>query len=128
MATHKLTIYGELPSLNDYTNGQRRNRFVGAKLKKQATFQCEVATRKAMADGFKFPLHSDVICHWYAKDKRKDKDNIAFALKFIFDGMQQAHLIENDNWVQIGNIHHEFNVDKSNPRVEVEIMEETNNE
>lgn len=60
---------------------------------------------------------------WYCKDKRKDKDNIAFGLKFILDGLVEAGTIANDGWKQIDGFHHEFYVDSKNPRIEVEITE-----
>ena len=57
------------------------------------------------------------------QNKRKDKDNIAFAKKFILDGMIQAKLIQNDGWKEISGFTDEFHVDKNNPRVEVTIYE-----
>lgn len=60
---------------------------------------------------------------YYCKNKRKDKDNIAFSIKFILDGLQQANIIKNDGWKEVGNFEFEFYVDKERPRVKVELEE-----
>lgn len=66
---------------------------------------------------------ADLIITWICPNRRKDKDNIMGGIKFILDGLQEAGTIENDGWKQIGNITHKFDIDKQNPRVEVEIIE-----
>lgn len=49
---------------------------------------------------------------------------MAFGVKFILDGMQQARMIENDGFNEIKEIHHYFAIDKDCPRIEIEILEE----
>lgn len=34
---------------------------------------------------------------WYEGTKRRDKDNVAFAKKFILDALQEANILPNDN-------------------------------
>lgn len=34
---------------------------------------------------------------WYEDTKRRDKDNVRFAKKFINDRLQEAHILPNDN-------------------------------
>ena len=63
---------------------------------------------------------SDYTIIWYCKDRRRDKDNIMSAQKYIFDGLQEAGIIKNDGWFQIGDITHKFRLDETE-RVEVEI-------
>ncbi|GEP72000.1 hypothetical protein FD12_GL001571 [Lentilactobacillus rapi DSM 19907 = JCM 15042] len=118
---NSFTIPQELPALNEYVNEQRRNRFAGAKVKKQATYVCSMYAKAAMNRGLKVTGKIDIYVHWFVSSKRKDKDNIRFAIKFIQDGMMEAGLIDNDGWQQIGDYHDEFSVDKQNPRVEVEL-------
>lgn len=60
--------------------------------------------------------------HWFAKNRKKDPDNISSAKKFILDGLQEAGIIENDGWNQIAGFSDDFTVDKKNPRVVVEII------
>jgi hypothetical protein len=59
--------------------------------------------------------------HWYCKNKKKDKDNISFAKKFILDGLVQAGVLPNDGWNDIEGFKDEFYIDKQDPRIEVEI-------
>lgn len=117
---NKIIIPLPLMTLNEYTNTNRGNRYAGASSKKKATGICAVYTKQAMNKGFElggFP--ADFEFHWYAKDRRTDKDNLAFQRKFIFDGFQDAGLIKNDNWATIGDWKDTFYLDKENPRVEI---------
>jgi Holliday junction resolvase RusA-like endonuclease len=41
------------------------------------------------------PVFLDFI--WYEKTMKRDKDNVAFAKKFILDAMQKAGMLPNDN-------------------------------
>lgn len=60
---------------------------------------------------------------WIEKNRRRDPDNIASAVKFIWDGLVEAGVISNDGWKQNGGWTNRFEVDKDNPRVEVMIKE-----
>ena len=59
---------------------------------------------------------------WIEPDRMRDKDNIAVARKFIFDGLVQAGILINDGWNQVNNWDDKFKVDKENPGVMVEIF------
>lgn len=109
-----------IPTLNEHDNANRANRFGGANMKKKATNLCAIYVRNAMNQGFeitKQPANFEIT--WFAENRRKDKDNIAFAVKYIFDGMIDAGLLENDGWKQIGNWENVFETDKKFPRVEI---------
>lgn len=54
---------------------------------------------------------------------RRDPDNIAAAVKFIWDGLVEAGVIPNDGWKENGGWSNHFEVDKDNPRIEVVIKE-----
>ena len=96
-------------------------------MKRNATNICTTYIRKAINRGFKFgELPADLEFTWYVKDRRKDKDNISFAKKYIFDGMINAGLIDNDGWKQIGNWKEKFEVDKEFERVEITEIKEQN--
>jgi hypothetical protein len=60
-----------------------------------------------------------IVFRWIEKNQQRDKDNIAFAKKFIIDSMQEWGIIPNDGWNQILGFADEFYVDKKNPRIEV---------
>ncbi len=51
---------------------------------------------------------------------RTDPDNIAFAQKFVFDGLQESGVLRGDGWKDIRSIRHEFGVSEVG-RVGVEV-------
>ena len=112
-----LIIPGELMDLNTYIDVERGNKFGAAKIKKAETemvhWYCIQQKPKPILTPF------DLEIHWYAKDKRKDSDNISFAQKFILDGLVAAKVIPNDRFTTIKSIIHRFLVDSSYPRIEV---------
>ncbi|MEG1433063.1 hypothetical protein [Eubacterium sp.] len=86
-----------MATLNVYIDAERSNRYKAAKIKRDATDICDFSTRKAMREGVSFPWPCRIKFTWILKDKRKDPDNVAFAKKFILDGMQQAGFLKNDS-------------------------------
>lgn len=122
----KATIPGSLPSMNEYSDAQRVNRYKGANMKKKATYLCRDAFLLA-TDGIgtfetiDYQVVVDVV--WYCKDRRKDPDNIISSLKFILDGLQKAEIIKGDGWRHISSIKPSWEVDKENPRIEVMLRE-----
>ena len=73
--------------------------------------------------GVRFEKPVRIAFTWYEPNKKRDKDNIAFAKKFIFDALVENNVIPNDGWKNIDSFSDSFKVDAQNPRVEVEIME-----
>lgn len=115
------TIYGKLPTINDYISACRRNAHCGANMKSDYTN----ISMWSMKDiyGMKF---NKVVLHYrfFEEKKNRDKDNVfSFATKVVQDAMQELGLIENDGWKQIENFTHDFFIDKENPRIEVYIEE-----
>lgn len=53
----------------------------------------------------------DVEFHWYEPNKKRDKDNVAFAKKFILDGLQMRGVITNDNNKGINGFSDHFHYD-----------------
>lgn len=125
MRNIKLVIPGELMTLNQYVNKQRTNRFVanGAKQKFTNIVKNEVLRNKKENPKFKIPFPSKLKIIWYRKNKRSDPDNIAFAKKFILDGIMKAGELDNDNWTNVLGFEDHFRIDKDNPRTEVEFVE-----
>lgn len=116
-----ITIKGTLPTLNEMISADRRNRYLGAKLKKQATNLCA-----SYFMGVKVKTPFKMICDWYCKDKRTDPDNRSYSKKFLLDGMQKAGAIENDNFKSVLGFEDNFYIDKENPRVEIRFIEKEN--
>lgn len=122
MAKHTLIIPGVLPGLNEYISAERRNKYQAASMKKQAE-HIVGHVAKSQLHGVKFT--GPVIIHylWIEPNKKRDKDNIAFAKKFIQDSLVHIGILENDGWKNIEYFTDSFAVDPKNPRVEVIIEE-----
>ena len=119
----KLTIREKLPGLNDYTRENRYNRYNGAKMK----FSVEQIITGYILEQIRLckakPPIAFVI-RWYEPNKARDKDNIIFGKKFIWDSLVERGIIEGDGWNDILQVFDWCEVDKLNPRVEVEIYEQ----
>jgi len=114
----KFTIQGELTDLNSYIKAERSNRFFGASIKKKNTDEViKQLSRKSKVE--KYPVSINIT--WYVKDYRKDPDNIAFAKKFLLDGMVKAGILENDTMKHIKSFNDTFIVDK-NTKIEIEVV------
>lgn len=121
----KLIIKGLLPGLNEYISAERRNKYAAAKMKKQTEHYIIWEIKRQL--GNKKAVEPVTINYcWVEKNRRRDKDNIAFAKKFIQDALVKAGVLENDGWANIEGFTDSFEVDKKNPRVEVGIKEEKN--
>ena len=92
-------IRAKLPSLNEYTNACRANRYQGAKYKKDVEELIGWAIKQALVKGTLKPTDKPCIIAftWYEKTTKRDCDNIASAKKFILDAMQKQGVIVNDN-------------------------------
>lgn len=95
----QITIKGRLVSLNEYINAERRNRFMAAKLKKEAqemvSWQIKSMPVIQEASFFHF--------EWHIPNKKRDPDNISsYGRKVILDAMVKSGKLENDNlkWVK----------------------------
>lgn len=122
----KFVIHGRLPSLNDYVLACRSNRYAGASMKKRNEQLIDKAILKAIDGGFlrrvnKYPITLKIA--WHEPNKRRDVDNITFAVKFIQDALVKGDVIEDDSQNFINVVQHEVYIDRENPRIEVEILE-----
>lgn len=114
----KIVIPGELPSLNEIIDAAKSHWSVYRRMKEDNTNLVAWSAKRLPKLN-----RADIVITWVCRDRRKDKDNIMAGQKFIFDGLQEAGVIGNDGWQQIGDVTHRFEVDKRNPRVEIELME-----
>lgn len=115
-----LTIPGEFTTLNPFISENRKNKYAGALLKKEETLRVyyEMLVQKVK----KIKLGRGKLYirfNWYRSNKKTDPDNIAFARKFIMDGLVLAKVIPDDTWNIIGGFSDRFYVDKKNPRVDI---------
>ena len=83
----------KLPSLNDYINACRSNKFIAATMKKN--YEDKIGLFIMNLPKFKHPIRVHFI--WVEDNKRRDLDNVAFAKKFILDSLVKFKKIKNDN-------------------------------
>ena len=118
----KFTVQGRFPSLNEYTNSNRANRYQGNKMKKKCQQQAFIGILQAKVSRVdKYPITLKIT--WYEPNRRRDVDNITYGAKFILDAMVQAKIIEDDSQKYVVGIENLIQVDSKNPRIEVEIIE-----
>lgn len=92
-------INDRLPSLNDYINECRANKYKGAKFKKDVENLICLYIHNAKVKKTITPTDKPIIVHfkWHEKTKRRDTDNIASAKKYILDALQTSGIIPNDS-------------------------------
>lgn len=125
----QLLIEGELTALNEFINAERRNRFIAAKIKKGETGYCQDVAEKSDLKLQETDFPCALIITWYVKNKRKDADNIAFAKKFILDGLVEAGVLPNDNRKYVQGFTDIVKEDRERQRIEItfvpiEVLEE----
>lgn len=113
----KIIIDYKLSNWNETINANRRNRYLGATLKKK-----EMSIIKMFLIGkpkiTKYPIKLN--CIWHTTNLGSDLDNKS--LKSVLDAMQEVGILENDNCKHINEINHK--VIKSNKDyLELEIKE-----
>ena len=120
---HLLAIPFRLPGLNEYTAQNRRSPYEGAKMKKQAQEAIALCIRKQLK-GVRITKPVTLSCLWTEPNRKRDKDNIAFAIKFILDALVKSNVLSNDGWAQVTGFDHRFAVNKNAVGVIVNIQEE----
>ena len=83
----------KLPSLNEYINVCRANKFQASKFKKD--IENDIGVFIARLPKYEKPIK--IHFHWIEGSKRRDLDNVAFAKKFILDAMVKFGKLKDDN-------------------------------
>src|SRR5438105_6191615 len=112
----KIELKGKLPTLNEYIDAERRNKFIAAKIKRKTT---ELVAWSVKGSGWTIKGLSDFTFTWYVPNKRSDPDNVAFATKFVLDGLVVAGVLPSDSMKYVRSICHFFEIGE--PRVIVEV-------
>lgn len=116
-----IVIEGRFPSLNDYIGAERSCRQAAARMKSRETARAEAA---AVAQGMpRFPGPAAVRFLWIERDRRRDLDNVAFAKKFVLDGLVAAGALDGDGQRHVVALQDTFEVDPARPRVVVEVSD-----
>lgn len=111
-----LIIEGTMPDLNEVIDEAKIHWSRYYKLKKTWT---DIVAWSCLSQRIPHFENLILIVSWIEPNRRKDPDNIAFAKKFILDGLVSAKVIDNDGWNHVLGWTDEFIVDKDNPRVKV---------
>ncbi len=120
MGKKTYVISGKFTTLNEHDNANRRNRFLGAKLKHEMTDM--VATQLLGKPAIMSPCTLHFNWHY---SSRADFDNIAFAKKYVQDGMVKSGILLDDNQKYVTGFSDTFTkVDKGNELVVVDVITE----
>lgn len=89
------------PTLNEYIDCERGSTIAAAAMKKKCTGQVKEQCLSQQIH----PVNGkvDLLFEWHSST-RHDPDNVAFAKKFILDGLQAAGVLKNDNRKFIGTM------------------------
>ena len=115
---NRIEIPFRLPSLNQYINECRKNRYAGAKMKKDV--DADIGWYINTLPKYQKPIK--IHFHWIEENKRRDFDNICFAKKFILDSMVKAGKLKDDNRNYVVGFEDSFEYAKES-KVILEIME-----
>ena len=117
----KFDIEGRLPGLNEMIDAAKKGKgkYQPYSMMKQ-TYTDMVAWLAK-----KLPKYQQVniTITWYEPNEKRDPDNVMAGQKFILDGLVKAGTIPNDTRRYIKSITHIPELDRENPRVEVEVRE-----
>ena len=116
----EIEIPYKFPSLNQYINECRKNKFAGAKMKKQ--IQYDISFFIARLPRFENPIKINF--KWVEDNKRRDLDNVAFAKKFILDALVENGKLKDDNRRFVTAFTDSFSYDKK-AKVLLEIIEDS---
>ena len=116
----EIEIPYKFPSLNQYINECRKNKFAGAKMKKQ--IQLDISWHIARLPRFENPVRINFT--WIEENKRRDLDNVAFAKKFILDSLVENGKLKDDNRRFVTAFSDSFKYEKR-ARVLLEIVEDS---
>ena len=90
---YQIEIPLKLPSLNEYINACRTNRFKAAKMKSDM----EESIAHYLVGLPKFDKPIKIHFTWVEGNKRRDYDNVAAGKKFILDAMVKFGYLKDDN-------------------------------
>lgn len=124
MANYQLIIPGRLPGLNEYTDACRTNNQKGGKMKREAQ---EIVMWNILSQirGRRFTKPVFLLFTFYEKDRRRDRDNVSsFARKVIQDALVKCGNLQDDGWDHVTGYLDRFEIDKDNPRIVVQFIEQ----
>lgn len=113
-------IYGRLPSLNEYINMERSNRYGANGIKQEYQHIIRMAIKLHNLQPQNEPVFINY--KWYEANMKRDADNVVFAQKFVQDALVQEGILENDGRKNVVGFTHKVLLDRKNPRIEIEVV------
>ena len=120
--TYRLIVPGPLPGLNEYIEAERRNKYAAANMKRR-TESANISAAKEQLRGVRLTRPVVMRYTWVERNRRRDRDNVAFARKFVQDALVRCGVLRGDGWKEIAGFTDAFAVDRERPRVEVTLRE-----
>lgn len=117
-AAQTFAVPGRFPSLNEFY------RMTPAQ---QGRVKCECdmrVKRAAEGAGLRPVGRCRVEFAWFEPNRRRDLDNVAFAKKFVLDGLVKAGVLRDDSPRYVLGLADEFGYDRDDPRVVVTLRSE----
>lgn len=121
--TIEFEISGTLPGLNEYINASRKNKYESARMKREVENRIIHAMQSKYKGGIKLKPPVRITYLWCEPNRRRDKDNVAFAKKFVQDALVKSGALPDDGWKYIAGWVDEFAVSAECPHVGVKIAE-----
>lgn len=116
----RLEIPMKLPSLNEYVNTCRYNKYAGNQMKQD--IQNEIALYTNTLPKFEKPIK--IHFYWCEGNSRRDLDNICFGKKFILDTLVKTGKLKDDNRKYVYNFEDSFMYTKNVWKIILEIEEQ----
>lgn len=122
--TYTIKIDSLLPTLNEYVDVCRENKFAANTLKQNTQkLICYYIINSLGADRPNLDCLVHIRFLWREPSRRRDKDNVAFAKKFILDALVTYGVLSDDGWKVVDGFRDDFVVDSNDPGVTVVIEE-----
>ena len=127
---YRVVIRGKLPNLNDYLSAERiriktpRGITTKGNILKQNTQKDILEYLNYQLKGKKIHEPVSIHYHFFEPNKKRDLDNVAsFCMKVFQDALTKGGYLSNDGWNNIKGFTCDFDVDTTNPRIEISIKE-----
>lgn len=111
----KFFIPFTLPSLNEVIEANKRNKYAGAKMKREIQDGIDMVIMASKLSPVDYPVVIELT--WQEPNNRRDVDNIQSSKKFILDALVEMKILPNDTRKWVTQIYDTVTTDKEHPGV-----------
>ena len=112
-----------MPNLNTVIAATKKHWSYYSKEKKRWTQMVRVEALSQQVPKVTEPVWVQSV--YYSKNRRADPDGIRIAAKYVLDGLVEAKILPDDSQKWIIGFVDRFDVDKDDPRIEINLMPES---